>query len=128
MIKEKYKIFLFFFKGIFCFLRKELMRYFNDASTASASTNPLINKLDDAVKEARTNSKWRHDYMTWQMYGEEKLEEGLEKGLKALVNSLYSLNPDFSSLYKIICNNPDYADVTEEQVRKYYDLLTTGDK
>ena len=60
----------------------ELMDYFNNPDTVSSSKNPLIKELDDAVIEARTNKKWRHDYMTMIYYGNEKYREGLEEGLE----------------------------------------------
>lgn len=45
---------------------------------------------------------------------------GLDKGLKALVDTLKEFCPDFQSLYKKIIANSDYANVTEEQVKKFY--------
>lgn len=62
--------------------------------------------------------------MTWKMYGDEMLEEGLNKGLSkglnALVRSLQPLTKSFEELYNTIKANPEYADVTQEQVREYY--------
>ena len=51
---------------------------------------------------------------------ERGLDKGLDKGLKALVDTLKEFCPDFHSLYTKIVANSDYANVTEEQVRKYY--------
>ena len=48
------------------------------------------------------------------------LEEGLEKGLRALVKSLKAYIKDFDSLYDAVIENEDYANVSKEQVRKYY--------
>ena len=45
---------------------------------------------------------------------------GLDKGLKALVNTLKKHIEDFNELYLEVISNEDYADVTEEQVRQYY--------
>ncbi len=39
-------------------------------------------KLNEAVKSARKNERWRLDYMTLQMHYQEKYEEGLEYGLE----------------------------------------------
>ena len=60
---------------------KELMAYFNHSETVKNSKNPLVHSIEAAVREARNNEKWRHDYMTWQMYGNEKYDEGMEKGM-----------------------------------------------
>lgn len=48
------------------------------------------------------------------------IEKGIEKGLRALVNSLKAYIKDFDSLYEAIIKNEDYANVSKEQVRKYY--------
>ncbi|MCM1257078.1 MAG: hypothetical protein NC307_04415 [Roseburia sp.] len=37
-------------------------------------------ELDEAVQEVRKNEKWRLDYMTLQMYYQEKYEQGLGQG------------------------------------------------
>ena len=39
-------------------------------------------ELDEAVKSARKNERWRLDYMTLQMQYQEKYEAGLERGLE----------------------------------------------
>lgn len=44
------------------------------------------------------------------------LEKGLEKGLYALVNSLRSVVDNNSKIHEIIVSNPDYRDITLEQV------------
>jgi len=46
--------------------------------------------------------------------------KGMEKGLRALVNSLKTYIKDFDSLYEAIIKNEDYANVSKDQVRKYY--------
>lgn len=48
------------------------------------------------------------------------LSQGLDKGLRALVNSLKLYIKDFDAIYEVIRKNEDYADVTEEEVRKYF--------
>ena len=48
------------------------------------------------------------------------IRKGIEKGLRALVNSLKVYIKDFDSLYEAIIKNEDYANVSKEQVRKYY--------
>ena len=75
---------------------KELI-HFLDTSEIKHYESGLVNDLAQALEEARSNEKWRHDYMTWtQMLNEirneereegrkEGLEEGLEKGIKALI-------------------------------------------
>ena len=38
--------------------------------------------LDEAVRSARKNEKWRLDYMTLQMNYQEKYEQGIEQGME----------------------------------------------
>ena len=47
-------------------------------------------------------------------------EEGKNEGLKALVKSLKAFIKDFNQLYAAVIENEEYADMTEEQVKKYY--------
>ena len=43
-------------------------------------------------------------------------KKGIEKGLKALVESLNEYIKDFDSLYSAVIRNEDYKDVTREEV------------
>ena len=51
---------------------------------------------------------------------EEGLEEGRVEGLETLVTSLKKLLPDFDHVYAAVIENKIYANLTEEQVKKYY--------
>ncbi len=46
--------------------------------------------------------------------------KGIEKGLKALVQSLKEYIKDFDTLYKAVVKNEDYKDVSREEVMKYF--------
>ncbi|MCI5649227.1 MAG: hypothetical protein MR332_07325 [Fusicatenibacter sp.] len=46
------------------------------------------------------------------------LEQGKKEGLKALVRTLQPLFGNFAQLYDAIVKNPEYADLTEEEVRE----------
>lgn len=85
---------------------------------------------DDILREVLSKNKAEVIGMTlteydeqeqMQLFKNEGREEGWEKGLKALVESLKSFLPNFESLYDVIIKNEDYKNVTKEQVRKYYD-------
>ncbi len=55
---------------------------------------------------------------------EEGLAEGLSRGrqdgLKALIHSLRDFLPDFESVYQAVIRNTEYANISREQVQKYY--------
>ena len=96
------------------------MDYFNDPQTAKNSKNPLVSSIDAAVREARNNEKWRHDYMTWQMYGNEKYDEGMEEGwekgrtdsLRETAIRMYSKGMDIYMIAEML-------EETEEQIRQW---------
>ena len=98
----------------------EFMNYFNDSRTAGESTNPLVHSLDAAVREARNNERWRHDYMTWQMYGNEKFDEGIELGraegekvkAKETAKRMFSKGNDVKMIAEMVGE-------TEEEVREW---------
>ena len=46
--------------------------------------------------------------------------KGIEKGLKALVQSLKEYIKDFDTLYKAVVKNEDYKNVSREEVMKYF--------
>ena len=48
------------------------------------------------------------------------MQSGLDQGLKALVTSLKKYIDDFDTLYKEVISNEEYAEVKEDDVRKYY--------
>lgn len=56
------------------------------------SNDKFIDQLEEAVREAKANGKWRDDYMRIEMREREKFEEGLEKGIMAMVSALKDLN------------------------------------
>ena len=68
--------------------------------TAEKSSNNLVKDIDAAVDAARSSDDWRHDYMTWQMYGNEQFEQGMQQGMqkgmqqgiaKGIINTLWAL-------------------------------------
>ncbi len=76
---------------------------------------PLTKEIEDEVTSMCTYAT------SMENKGIEKgLKKGTEKGLKALVNSLKVYIKDFNKLYEAIIQNEDYANVSKEQVRKYY--------
>ena len=85
---------------------KELMDYFNNSEVVKNSKNPLVHSIDSAVKTTRNNEEWRHDFMTWQMYGDEKYEEGKEEGRieerKETVVRLFSKGLDIKLIAEVV--------------------------
>lgn len=53
-------------------------------------------------------------------YMEKGMQQGMQQGLKALVVSLREFIPEFDTLYATIIKNEDFADVSRDDVMKYY--------
>ena len=58
---------------------KELTAFLNCAA-GCVSEDPFVKKLDEAVKEAKKNREWRHEYMTLLMRDQENIEKGRKEG------------------------------------------------
>ncbi len=102
-------------------------------SNTDNNTLKLLTTLFDETLDADTKiTKLENDYglpLTKEIedevtsmctYATSMENKGIEKGLKALVNSLKVYIKDFNKLYEAIIQNEDYANVSKEQVRKYY--------
>ncbi|MCM1251661.1 MAG: Rpn family recombination-promoting nuclease/putative transposase [Clostridium sp.] len=58
---------------------KEL-KAFLDYVAGKESEDDFVQRLEEAVKEARKNREWRHEYMTLLMRDQENMEKGMERG------------------------------------------------
>ena len=66
------------------------------------SDDDFVKKLEEAVKEAKKNREWRHEYMTLLMRDQENMEKGMEKGILGMVSTLKDLEiPDTIIVQKI---------------------------
>ena len=58
------------------------LRAFLDYVAGKDSEDSFVQRLEAAVREAKKNREWRHEYMTLFMRDQENIEKGMEKGLK----------------------------------------------
>ena len=58
------------------------LRSFLDYVAGRKAENSYVQKLENAVREAKRNREWRHEYMTLLMRDLENLEKGREEGRK----------------------------------------------
>ena len=82
------------------------LRAFLDYVAGQQPETPYVEKLEKAVKKARKNRKWRHEYMTLLMRDQENIEKGREEGrnegIFGMVSSLRDLNiPDSTILQQL---------------------------
>lgn len=103
--------------------REDLQALFRFLKHNEASDG-FTRRLKNAVAKAVAHGEWEVEYMTLLMRDQENREkgraEGRAEGLESLVNVLKPLLPDFQAVFLKIREQKQYADVTEEQVRKYY--------
>lgn len=58
----------------------EELRAFLDYVAGKKTEDAFVGQLEDAVKRAKMNREWRHEYMTLLMRDQENIEKGIEKG------------------------------------------------
>ncbi len=51
-----------------------------DYVAGKKTEDSFIERLEEAVKKAKTNREWRHEYMTLLMRDQENIEKGIERG------------------------------------------------
>ena len=49
------------------------------------------------------------------------IEQGIELGLKALVQTVKTYDNDFESLYNAVVKNENFKDVSREKVKRYFE-------
>lgn len=96
------------------FLKNE--RYYSRVPTGSPNprhTDETMEILKN-ISTISTVEMQRHA----QEEREKGRDEGMKKGLQALVNSLKAFVPDVDQLYQIVIKNEEYEDVTREEVQQ----------
>ena len=63
---------------------KEL-KAFLDYVAGQKSEDPYVRKLEEAVREAKKNREWRHEYMTLLMRDQENVEKGEDMLAKLVI-------------------------------------------
>lgn len=58
------------------------LRAFLDYVAGVESEDDFVKRVAEAVREAKKNRKWRHEYMTLLMRDQENMEKGMEEGMQ----------------------------------------------
>lgn len=100
---------------------KEL-RAFLDYVAGKESDDAFVRKLEEAVKKARKNREWRHEYMTLLMRDQENIEKGKqqerERGIKLMIESGKELGVDRNNMFAKVAEKYNLDD---EQAAVYMD-------
>lgn len=76
-----------------------LEKAFLDYMAGQKPKDSYVEKLEEAVQEAKKNREWRHEYMTLLMRDQENVEKGREQGILGMISALRDLNvPDSTIL------------------------------
>lgn len=57
------------------------LKAFLDYVAGKKPADPFVDELEEAVKNARKNREWRHEYMTLLMRDQENIEMGMARGI-----------------------------------------------
>lgn len=81
---------------------KEL-KAFLDYVARKKSEDSFVKRLEEAVKEAKKNREWRHEYMTLLMRDQENMEKGKKVGEELMLMLIQKLVDDnrFDDISKI---------------------------
>lgn len=96
------------------------LKAFLDYVAGKTTEDSYVEKLEEAVREARKNRKWRHEYMTLLMRDQENMEkgreQGREQGILGMISALRDLDiPDSTILQKL----QEKFLLTKEESQKY---------
>ena len=93
------------------------LRAFLDYVAGKKSEDVFVGQLEEALREAKRNREWRHEYMTLLMRDRENLEKGMEKGMeqerKKAIVKMAQLGYTIDQIMAV------YDNITEEEVKKY---------
>lgn len=76
------------------------LRAFLDYVAGKKSEDSFVQKLEEAVKRAKKNREWRHEYMTLLMRDQENIEKGLAKGIYGAISICRDLGLSDSAIIK----------------------------
>ena len=92
------------------------LKAFLDYVAGKRPADPFVNELEMAVKNARKNREWRHEYMTLLMRDQQNIEKGIEIGILGMVSSLRDFHiPDIDILQKI----QEKYGLSQEEAERY---------
>ena len=93
---------------------------FLDYVAGKETDDLFVEKLKDAVKRAKKNREWRHEYMTLLMRDQENLEKGIEKGIKKGILAMVAALKDFNIPDEIIVQKiQEKFKLSKEEAEKY---------
>ena len=85
------------------------LKAFLDYVAGKKPKDAYVERLEEAVKEAKKNREWRHEYMTLLMRDQENVKIGEKRGEERLAKLILLLNEDNRSSDVIrVLQNKEY--------------------
>lgn len=94
----------------------EELKAFLDYVAGKNTNNTFVKEPDNAVREAKQNRKWRHEYMTLLMRDQINVEKGIEQGIEGTVSILKNLGIPMQT---IIAQIQEQYNLSPEEAKKY---------
>ena len=97
------------------------LKAFLDYVAGKKPADPFVDELEEAVKNARKNREWRHEYMTLLMRDQENIEMGMEKGMEiGTAKGIIETGIDFGlSEGELLRRLQDKLNITFESAQEY---------
>ena len=97
------------------------LKAFLDYVAGKKPADPFVDELEEAVKNARKNREWRHEYMTLLMRDQENIEMGMEKGMEiGKAEGIIETGIDFGlSEGELLKRLQDKLNITFESAQEY---------
>lgn len=97
------------------------LKAFLDYVAGKKPADPFVDELEEAVKNARKNREWRHEYMTLLMRDQENIEIGREEGMEiGTAKGIIETGLDFGlSEGELLKRLQDKLNITFESAQEY---------
>ena len=89
------------------------LKAFQDYVAGVESEDDFVKRVAEAVREAKKNREWRHEYMTLLMRDQENIEKGIEEGIRTVI---IQMNHKGLSI-------PEIADITNKDKSEIKDII-----
>ena len=98
----------------------EELRAFLDYAAGKNTRDTFVQELDEAVKEAKKNREWRHEYMTLLMRDQINVEKGIEQGIEQGIEGTVSILKNLDiPLQTILIKIQEQYNLSPEAAKKY---------
>ena len=85
------------------------------------SVDDFVKRVAEAVREAKKNREWRHEYMTLLMRDQENIEKGIEEGIEKGIEKGKSVGEEMMlMLIQKLVDNNRFDDISKIKDNKEY--------